>query len=138
MYVVSCLTTSIWFTSLIHPAQIIIIIIIIIFITNNNNIYYKFNRGVQAIKQMIPKSKAESRYGVVTIATTGKIVLKFRTNEKAAEKLRMVIRSGGKTNTQNALEMCYQMFEDPRFGSLTAALRECLLSQTANQISRNN
>jgi len=69
---------------------------------------------------------------------TGSIVLYFTTNEKATEKLRMLKRSGRKTNTQNALEMCYQMFEDPRFGSLTAALRECLLSQTANQISRNN
>ena len=68
---------------------------------DNNNIDYKFNRGKQAIKQMIPKSKAVSRHDVVTKATTGNIVLNFTTNEKAAEKLRMLKRSGGKTFTQN-------------------------------------
>ncbi|KAK3749637.1 hypothetical protein QZH41_001725 [Actinostola sp. cb2023] len=87
----------------------------------------EFNRGVQALEQMVGKSKAASRHGVITIATTGNIVLNFTAKENAGQKLRMLKRSGGKTNTQDALEMCYQMFENPKYGARDGSFKRILI-----------
>lgn len=87
----------------------------------------EFKRGIQAIQQIILKSKPASRHGVITIATTGNIALNFTTNEKAAQKLRTLKRSGGKTNTQHALEMCNEMFVGSSYGAREGSFRRLLI-----------
>lgn len=87
----------------------------------------QFKRGLEAISQMVAKSKPASRHGVITIATKGNIALNFTNSGTAGKQLRMLNRTGGKTNTQDALDTCYKMFEDSKYGSRDGSFKRALI-----------
>ncbi|EDO31453.1 predicted protein [Nematostella vectensis] len=88
---------------------------------------WEFQRAVQAIQTMVAKSKRDNRHAVITIATRAKTFMNFSSRADAVRKLRGISRSGGKTNTQDALELAFQMFTTSKYGSTPGGLARVLV-----------
>lgn len=99
----------------------------------------EFKRGILAIQQMISKSKASSKHALITIATQARLVLNFASQGIAVDKLRMLKRSGGKTNTQEALQVCHDIFDKPaRHGGREQSFKRVLIiTDGQSNIKRN-
>ena len=91
-----------------------------------------FKKAVQALQELITKAHWESHFAVVTVATRCEIVVNFTSGKVAAEKLGKLSRSGGKTNTQAALELSRKMYEEPQFGARFGSFKRILLLTDGN------
>ena len=72
----------------------------------------QFNMGMRALAMMVDRARRNTKYAAVTIATRSRLVFNFTDLFTAKEKLRKLRRTGGKTNTQEALQLCYEVETD--------------------------
>ena len=71
---------------------------------------WEFRKGNLALQYLTSRFREDTRFAVVTIATRAKIHSKFLPIEGAGRVLQRLRRSGGKTNTQEALALCQDLF----------------------------
>ncbi|XP_031551728.1 uncharacterized protein LOC116288997 [Actinia tenebrosa] len=99
----------------------------------------EFKRGIRAVQEMIRKSKASSKHALITVATQARLVLEFTSQGIAVNKLRMLRRTGGKTNTQEALQVCHDIFEKPgRHGGRELSFKRVLVITDGQSNIRRN
>ena len=72
----------------------------------------QFNMGMRALAMMVDRARRNTKYAAVTIATRSRLVFNFTDLFTAKEKLSKLRRTGGKTNTQEALQLCYEVETD--------------------------
>ena len=87
----------------------------------------EFKRGLMALEQLVHKSRNETSYATIAFATRATIAFNFTEARNAEGKLRALKRSGGKTNTQDALRLCKEMFVDEQYGVRQGSFRRILI-----------
>ena len=68
---------------------------------------YQFNKGKSALLMLLQRARRNTLYAAVTVSTRARLVFNFTDVFTAQNKLQEVRRTGGKTNTQEALQICY-------------------------------
>ena len=71
----------------------------------------EFKKGNRALQLLAKRFHPDTHYAIVTIATRAKLYSKFTSSEEAGRLLRRLRRSGGKTNTQEALTLCQGLYQ---------------------------
>lgn len=86
-----------------------------------------FARGLMALQDLVRKSRNDTNYAAITFATRGTIQFNFTQSFEAAQKLRELKRTGGKTNTQDALQLCQEMFVGDEYGARQGSFRRIIV-----------
>ena len=76
---------------------------------------------------LMRKARPDTRHAVVTIATRAQIVYNFSSTVTANEKLAKLQRAGGKTNTQEALELCARIYQSKLSGVRKGSFKQIFL-----------
>ena len=87
----------------------------------------EFAKGLLAMQDLVGKSRNDTNYAAITYATRSKIQFNFSSNVEAAGKLHAIKRSGGKTNTQDALKRCQDVYAGDQYGARQGSFRRILV-----------
>ena len=98
----------------------------------------EFARALLALQDLVRKSRNDTNYAAITYATRATIQFNFTSSFQTAGKLRALERSGGKTNTQDALKRCQKMFVGDQYGARQGSFRRILvLTDGQSNINRD-
>lgn len=87
----------------------------------------EFAKGLAALQQLVEKSRNDTNYAAITYASHSQVQFNFSLSDEAIEKFSSIKRSGGKTNTQEALKLCQKMFAGDEYGSRKGSFRRILV-----------
>lgn len=87
----------------------------------------EFARALIALQDLVKKLRNDTNYAAITYATRATTQFNFTNSFQTAKKLLALERSGGKTNTQDALKRCQEMFVGDQYGARQGSLRRILV-----------
>lgn len=87
----------------------------------------EFARALLALQDLVKKLRNDTNYAAITYATHATTQFNFTNSFQTAKKLLALERSGGKTNTQDALKRCQEMFVGDQYGARQGSLRRILV-----------
>lgn len=73
----------------------------------------QFNKGLSAIRQLIENAERVVNFAAIKFSDRANLLFNFVSPDQAKRKLLNVGRSAGMTNTQDALKMARNLFQNP-------------------------
>ena len=88
---------------------------------------FEFRKGIQAIQILVDRAAPESLHAVIAVASRAHVIFSFTSGAVAKRNLETLQRMGGKSNMQEALHQCDQLFRSPSAGARTGSYRRVLI-----------